>query len=92
MEQRFTQTQTTGLTQVQRQVMSPQQLLLVKLLEKSVTDLEDTVKSEIDSNEALEEDDGAILRTNIPGKTMTRTSAPTTPPMTMCPSISREAA
>lgn len=59
MEQRFTQTQTTGLTQVQRQVMSPQQLLLVKLLEKSVTDLEDTVKSEIDSNEALEEDDGA---------------------------------
>ena len=59
MEQRFTQTQTTGLAQVQRQVMSPQQLLLVKLLEKSVTDLEDTVKSEIDSNEALEEDDGA---------------------------------
>jgi RNA polymerase sigma-54 factor len=53
--QHLTQTQ----TQVQQQVqtLSPQQVLLVRLLELPVNELQQRIKNEMDSNEALEESD-----------------------------------
>ena len=53
MENKLAQGQT--LTQTQKQALAPQQLLLVKLLELPVTDLESRVRNELEENSALEE-------------------------------------
>ncbi len=55
MEQKFSQNQVQTQGQVQTQVMTPQQLLLVKLTEMSVNELESCVEKELYENSALEE-------------------------------------
>lgn len=54
MEQKFSQNQVQTQEQVQAQVMTPQQLLLVKLTELSVNELESYVEKELYENSALE--------------------------------------
>ena len=55
MEQKFTQQQVQIQKQVQVQNLTPQQLLLVKLTEMSVNELEERVEKELLENSALEE-------------------------------------
>jgi len=55
MEQKFTQQQVQIQKQVQVQNLTPQQLLLVRLTEMSVNELEERVEKELLENSALEE-------------------------------------
>jgi RNA polymerase sigma-54 factor len=55
--QSLNQTQNQTQAQIQTQTLSPQQVLVVRLLELPVSELEQRIHTELDSNEALEEKD-----------------------------------